>query len=59
MPSLDEDYPILSTIHSAKGPEWQLSGVEFEEVRGRRRCKAEMRDEGLFDNGVFNRILFK
>ena len=31
---------ILSRIHSTKGQEWQLSGVEFEEVSVRSRCIA-------------------
>ena len=44
-PRLDEDYPILSTIHSAKGQEWDAVFV-LNLVDGcicRRRCVSTLR----------------
>jgi DNA helicase-2/ATP-dependent DNA helicase PcrA len=47
VPVLDEDYLILSTIHSAKGQEWRsvfvLNAIDGLVICGRpRRCKGEV-----------------
>ena len=34
------DYLILTMLYSAKGQVWQLSGIEFDEVRSCRHCTA-------------------